>query len=309
MDEKIIFMGSPDFAVPSLKKLASKYNIVGVVTQPDRPAGRGRIMTPPPVKVTALSLGIEIYQPNRLKEADEILPLLNWNPDLIVVVAFGQILRNSVLNLPRLGCINVHASLLPRWRGASPIQSAIFAGDQKTGVSIMKLDRGIDTGPILAQREVEIGPSDTALSLSERLANDGADLLVNILPDYIAGKILPQAQDEAGSTYAKMISKDQGLLEPSRTAEELSLQIRAFNPWPGTFLLYKNGKLKVHQAHVVPDKNSVPGKHKIIHGLPSIGTASGYLVIDQIQPAGKKAMSGDEFLRGTRDWELESDSL
>ncbi len=212
MMPRTVFMGSPEFALPTLKALAERYPVVGVVTQPDRPAGRGNVLTPPPVKVLAQQLGLEVFQPEKLRTPEAKEKLRSWNPDLIVVAAFGQILRQEVLDLPPFGCINVHASLLPRWRGASPIQAAILHGDTVTGVTIMKMDPGIDTGPILAQRTVTIQPEDTAGSLSERLAQEGASLLMEVLPDYLEGRLHPQPQPEEGATYAKMLSKEEGNL-------------------------------------------------------------------------------------------------
>src|SRR5512133_3549715 len=211
MNIRIVFMGSPDFAVPSLRALAERYHVVGVVTQPDRPAGRGRVLTPPPVKVLAQELGIPTIQPEKLKEPEAQAALQEWAPDLIVVTAFGQILRKSVLALPRYGCVNVHASLLPRWRGAAPIQAAILNGDTHSGATIMILDPGIDTGPILAQEAMEIRADDTAETLGQRLSEAGADLLIRTLPGYLDGTLQPKPQPEEGATYAAMISKEEGL--------------------------------------------------------------------------------------------------
>lgn len=302
MDIRVVFMGSPDFALPTLAALDQHYAVVGVITQPDRPAGRGRVLTPPPVKQLAVQLGIEVIQPLKLREPEAQEKLKTWTPDLIVVAAFGQILRPSVLEMPRFGCLNVHASLLPRWRGAAPIQAAILHGDAETGVTIMKMDAGIDTGAILRQRVVSIQPQDTAGSLSARLAAEGADLLVETLPDYLAGKITPTVQDEAQATYASMLAKEQGELDFSKPAEQLERQVRAFQPWPGAYTYFRGEMLKVLRAHV-ESGDAVPSQRLIIQQLPAIGTPAGWLVLDEVQPAGKRPMSGEVFLRGARQWE------
>lgn len=299
---RIVFMGSPEFAIPSLTALAQNYRVVGVVTQPDRPSGRGRTLTPPPVKVTAQQLGIETIQPNRLKDVGVWEKLVEWAPDVIVVAAFGQILRQNVLDLPKHGCINVHASLLPRWRGAAPIQAAILHGDKVSGVSIMKMDAGIDTGPVLAQRPVPIDAEDDAESLGHKLAVTGAELLVETLPPYLRGEIVPQAQDESLATYAPMLKKEEGELDFSQPAEYLERKIRAFFPWPGAYLIWNGNLLKVKRASVLPQNPIPQGRRSVIDGLPAIGTAEGVLVLREVQPAGKKWMSGEEFLRGARLW-------
>ncbi len=302
MNTKVVFMGSPDFAIPTLRALAKAYNVVGVVTQPDRPAGRGKVLTSPPIKNLAQQLGIETIQPERLKEPEAQAKLQSWSPDLIVVAAFGQILRKSVLSLPKYGCINVHASLLPRWRGAAPIQAALLHGDPRTGISIMQMDPGIDTGPVLAQQEVEILPEDTAESLSDRLALTGADLLVRTLPGYLSGEIRPQVQDESRATYASMLKKEEGLLDLNQPAAHLANLVRAFNPWPGAFMQWQDGTLKIHRAHAVECTSLDAGKRVVVDDLPALSTASGCLILDEVQPAGKKPMSGSDFLRGARHW-------
>jgi methionyl-tRNA formyltransferase len=302
MNAKIIFMGSPEFSLPTLQSLADHYSISGVVTQPDRPAGRGQVLTPPPVKLLAQKLDLPVIQPVRLKDPGVIDQLLAWQPDLIVVIAFGQILRQNILDLPRFGCINVHASLLPRWRGSAPIQSAILAGDEKTGVTIMKMDAGVDTGAVLARRELVIQPEDTAGSLLERAAEAGAQLLIEILPLYISGKVSPVPQDERGATRAPMIQKADGNLDFRRSAVQLERQVRAFQPWPGTFFEWEGNPFKVLKAHVQPDSSVLVGLKSTFGGYPCIGTGDGWLVLDEVQLAGKKPMKGDIFLRGARQW-------
>jgi methionyl-tRNA formyltransferase len=297
----IVFMGSPDFAVPSLRALAQKYPVVGVITQPDRESGRGRTLVAPPVKVAAVELGLPILQPEKLRAPESMAQLRAWAPELIVVAAFGQILRPVVLELPRFGCVNVHGSLLPRWRGAAPIQAAILAGDEETGITIMKMDVGVDTGSMLAKRAIPILPEDTAGSIFEKMAVLGADLLMETLPAYLAGEIKPQPQPEEGATYASMLKKEDGLLDFTRTAQELARRVQAFNPWPGTWVMLDGVPLKIHKAHVAEGKGE-PGSKLVVQGVPAIATQDGLLVLDEVQPAGKKSMPGRAFLAGARDW-------
>ena len=300
---RIVFMGSPEIAVPAFRALAASYPMAGVVTQPDRPAGRGKKLLAPAVKDVAVELGIPVFQPQKLREPGAIELLSEWNPDLIVVMAYGQILRKNVLELPRFGCINVHASLLPRWRGASPIQSALLAGDSQTGVSIMKMDAGMDTGPVLNTKAVAIDPKDTAATLSEKIAILGAELLLATLPDYLNGSVLPIPQSESGITYASLIDKKDGLLDFSQPAEELERKVRAFNPWPSAFFYVDDVMVKVHQAHVEKEEQEMEiGKRCLKNGLPAIMTGDGFLVLDEIQCSGKKAMNCKAFLAGNRGW-------
>lgn len=294
-------MGSPEFALPALKALNDHYPVAGVVTQPDRRAGRGRTMAPPPVKVLAGELGLPVIQPRRLREPEAMAQLQTWAPDLIVVSAFGQILRPEVLELPKYGCINVHASLLPRWRGASPVHHAILSGDAETGITIMKMDAGLDTGPILDTHAIPILPDDTAASLSSRLAGLGARLLTRTLPAYLRGDLVPRPQDDERSTYAPMLKKQDGELDFSKTAEALARQVRAFNPWPGAYFEASRGLLKVHQAHA-GEGSLAPGVRGAQDGFPAVGTADGVLILDVVQPAGKSRMTGDVFLLGAPDW-------
>jgi methionyl-tRNA formyltransferase len=304
MDPRIVFMGSPEFSLPTLQALLAAYNVIGVITQPDRPAGRGRSLTPPPVKVLAQEASLPIIQPRRLREPEAMQQLQAWQPDLIVVAAFGQILRPDVLNLPPRGCINVHASLLPRWRGAAPINAALLAGDEQTGASIMCMDSGIDTGPVLAQAGIPILPTDNAGSLSARLSQLGAELLIQTLPEYLMGKLVPLPQDETLATYAPMLEKEDGRLDFHQPAEALERKVRAFNPWPGAYTEWQGLTLKVHRAHAVHASQlaGVPGTATIHENMPAFFTAHDLLVLDEVQPAGKKAMPGEVFLRGARDW-------
>ena len=295
-------MGSPEFALPSLRALAGRYSVVGVVTQPDRPAGRGRTLTQPPVKVLAQEHDLPVIQPRSLREPEAMAQLQEWQPDVIVVAAFGQILKPEVLELPPYGCVNVHASLLPRWRGAAPIRAAILHGDEQSGVTIMRMDPGVDTGPILTQRAIPIQPDETAEALSERLADLGAELLIETLPGYLSGEISPKPQDDSGATYAHMLKKEDGELDFNQTAVQLARRVRAFHPWPGAFTHWNGRMLKIQRAHPVPDVSAAPGRRLVHQDLPAFGTARGILTLDEVQPAGKKSMPGDVFLRGARDW-------
>ena len=299
---KVVFMGSPDFALPVLKSLNEHYDVVGVVTKPDRASGRGRELKAPPVKTLALDLGLPIIQPEKLKQPDAMDQLHAWNPDLIVVAAFGQILRKDVLELPRYGCINVHASLLPRWRGAAPINASILHGDEETGITIMQMDVGLDTGAVLAKRSIRLKPDDTAGSVFQALSTLGADLLLDTLPDYLSGKLVPQPQPEEGSTYAPMMKKEDGKLDFNSDVNELERRVRAFNPWPGTSMEFDGTNLKVHRAHV-EDGDVSAGQRLIVENQPAVGARGGLLVLDEVQLAGKKPMSGKSFLSGARNWE------
>lgn len=303
MTIKVVFMGSPDFALPTLRELAGHTQVVGVVTQPDRPAGRGKLLTPPPVKILAQELGLPCIQPLKLREPEAWEQLQAWQPELMVVTAFGQILRQNVLDLPRHGCINVHASLLPRWRGAAPIQAAIIAGDASSGVTIMKMDAGVDTGAILIQREVLIRAGETAGELAARLAEIGAVLLVETLDDYLCGKMIPQEQKDEDATYAPKITKEMGNLDLSEPADLLERMVRAYHPWPLASYEWPGGILKIHQAKAAAGA-ARPGDRFILQGKPAIGCGDGYLILEVVQPAGKKVMPGKAFLLGARTWEM-----
>jgi len=299
--EKVVFMGSPDFALSTLRALHENYPVVGVVTQPDRAAGRGRELKPPPVKMLALELGIPVIQPEKLREPEAMNKLRAWAPDAIVVAAFGQILKQEVLDMPTFGCVNVHASLLPRWRGAAPINAAILHGDEETGITIMKMEAGLDTGPILSQRSVRIPPDETAGSLFDKLSTLGAELLIETLPKYFAGEIEPRPQPEEGATYASMLKKEDGLLDFSQAARELERKVRAFNPWPGAYFEWDGNLLKVHRASIGMGKMR-EGERGVYLGLPAVGTSENLLVLGEVQPAGKKPMPGKAFLAGARNW-------
>jgi methionyl-tRNA formyltransferase len=301
MTKRIVFMGSPEFSVPVLQGLAEHFNVVGVVTQPDRPSGRGKVLTAPPVKVLAEQLGLPLMQPVKLRLPEAFAQLEAWQPDAIVVAAFGQILRQNVLDLPLFGCINVHASYLPRWRGAAPIQAAILNGDDSTGVSIMRMDAGIDTGPVFIQVRESILAEDTADSLSRRLSLLGVKTLLEILPGIFDGSIIVHEQtDEA--TYVSMLKKEDGLLDWDQPAQALERLVRAYNDWPGAYTVWKNQPLKVKRVKVINLQGKAPGLHVICEGFPAVTTSSGALSLLEVQPAGKKWMGGKDFLNGNPDW-------
>lgn len=298
-------MGSPDFALPCLSALAAarNYQVVGVVTQPDRASGRGRELKPPPVKKLALELNLPILQPEKLRGTEVMQKLQAWKPEIIVVAAFGQILQKDILDLPRYGCINVHASLLPRWRGAAPINAAILAGDEETGVTIMQMDVGLDTGPMLAKRSIRLKPDDTTGSALQALSTLGADLLLETLPEYISGKLIAVPQPAEGATYAPMLKKEDGLLEFTRPAIELERRVRAMNPWPGAWFEWNGNPLKVLRTSGVSDVKGLEiGSRFTVEGRPAVQSAEGALILDEVQPAGKKIMAGKSFLAGAREW-------
>lgn len=296
-------MGSPEIAVPSLVALAEHYDVVGVVTQPDREAGRGKKIVQPPVKIAALARNIPVIQPERMKVPGTFEQLQEWAPDLIVVMAFGQILRKNVLELPRLGCLNAHASLLPRWRGASPIQAAILNGDSVSGVTIMQMDPGIDTGPMLTSREIGISLKDTTVTLSQRMAALAAELLIETIPAYAEGSLLPQPQPEEGACYTGMISKQDGLLDFTQPAAVLERKVRAYNPWPAAMFQAGEEMIKVYGAHTAEcPELPAPGSRTVFGGLPAVAAADGLLVLDELQAPGKKAVPGKAFLSGYRKW-------
>jgi methionyl-tRNA formyltransferase len=298
---RTVFMGSPEFAVPILRALASHYSILSVVTRPDRPSGRGRGLKMPAVKHAAMELGLDVLQPDKLSSPEVVSHLRDLAPDLIVVAAFGQLLKHDILDLPAHGCLNVHASLLPRWRGAAPIPASIVAGDPETGVTIMRMDPGLDTGPILAQDRMPIDPNETTATLTGKLALLGADLLVETLPPYLAGSLHARPQDSLGVTHAPMLRKDDGLLDFALAARDLERRVRAFNPWPGAYLIWDHARLKVHRAraHAAP---AAAGRRLQVESEPAVGSAEGLLVLQEVQPEGKRAMSGRDFLLGNRDW-------
>lgn len=297
-------MGTPEFAVPSLQALIETQEVAGVVTQPDRPAGRGRKTRFSPVKETALAAGLPLYQPKSLRRPETAAPLLDWQPDAIVVAAFGQILRPHVLDLPTLGCINVHASLLPRWRGAAPIQYAMKAGDTETGITLMKMDVGLDTGPLYIQEAVPITPMDTAATVHDRLATLGGEMLRRYLNDILAGRLPPRPQDESRATYAPMIRKEEGEIDWTADSAAIDRHIRAMTPWPSAFTTWAGGQLKISAATPLLRSPAVaePGRVAAEGEAVLVGAGTGCLQLHTVQLAGRKAMPVEEFVNGHPDF-------
>ncbi|MEO8082881.1 MAG: methionyl-tRNA formyltransferase [Ardenticatenales bacterium] len=329
---RVVFMGTPAFAVPTLDALlgaaadadgaptngaaaavltATRIDVVAVFTQPDRPAGRGRRVAPSPVKARALDAGVPVFQPPSLRRGAgaeaALAALADLAPDLVVVAAYGLLLPPAVLDRPRYGALNVHASLLPRWRGAAPIQRAILAGDPETGVTIMRMDAGLDTGPMVAKGTTPIGPDDTAVELTERLAVLGAHLLVATLPAWFDGTALAVSQDDAHATLAPRLTRDDGRLDAAEGAAALERRVRAMQPWPGAWLPLADGSvLKVMRAEVIAGSVGVPSASTsplaseltVDHGWPVLWTTDGGLLLRVVQPPGKGPMDGDAFVRG-----------
>jgi methionyl-tRNA formyltransferase len=299
---RAVFMGSPEFAVPSLRALAAAgHDVALVVTQPDRPAGRGAKDTPPPVKVAALELGLDVFQPDTMKDETVRARLRAAAPDVIVVAAYGKILPKAVLAIPPGGCVNVHASLLPRWRGASPIHAAILAGDAETGVTIMEMVSKMDAGAIIASVSTPISPKDTTGTLEPVLARLGADLLVATLPRWLDGRITSVPQDEEEATYCWTLSKTDGQLSRGMSVEAAERAVRANNPWPGAFVMRGEGRLAIWSAEVRNEAHGLePGGAGIVERLPAIAFADGWLLLREVQKPGKGRISGEQFLAGER---------
>ena len=298
---KIVFMGTPDFALASLDKLIDGgYEIAAVVTQPDRPKGRGKKLTPPPVKERALGAGLRVLQPERVKDSGFIEALKELSPDIIIVVAYGQILPEEIINLPAMGCINVHASLLPKYRGAAPINWCIINGESRTGVTTMCMDKGMDTGDILLQRETEIGENETAGELHERLAALGADLLLETLEGLQRNEVERKAQDHSAATYAPQLDRETGRVDWNSDAKSIYNLIRGTNPWPGCYTVYKGERMKLWEAKVLEQKSrGTAGKVlEAGHGGMLVQAGSGTLLVTKIQMPSSRVMTVDEYLRG-----------
>lgn len=292
-------MGTPAFAVPSLEAAAAKHDVALVVTQPDRPAGRGKKLTPPPVKETALALGLDVYQPEKIRDDAAWDRLVALAPDVIVVVGYGQFIPKRILDLPPHGCVNVHSSLLPKYRGAAPANWAIARGETVSGVSTMRLVPKMDAGDVLLQREVEIGPEETAAELNERLAPLGAGLLLETLASLEAGTITPQVQDEDAVTFAPLMKREDGLIDWTASAREIHNRMRGFDPWPGAYTARDGRRLHLRKARI-SDRGGDPGRVAIDGGRLWIGTGDGSLEALEVQPEGKKRMSVSDFVRGYR---------
>lgn len=310
---RIVFMGSPEFALPSLERLiASEHEVAAVFTQPDRPAGRGRKLVPPPVKTLALEHGIPVYQPRSVSKADSVALLRDIAPDAGIIAAYGQLLRQPVLDVPRLGFLNVHASLLPRWRGASPIAAAILAGDRQSGATIMQVVLELDAGPMLDRAAVDIAREDTSATLSARIADAGADLLVRLLPRWERGEITPVPQDDTLATYAPQIKKADALIDfDAQSAEAIERKVRAYNPWPMAYALIDGSPLRIVEAIAIEHRSQAePGTIVAFTGVgetPLLGagfviaTRGNDLGVVTVQGAGGRVMSAAQYLNGHRD--------
>jgi methionyl-tRNA formyltransferase len=300
---RIIYAGTPEFAVPALRALlAAGHQVVAVYTQPDRPAGRGRQLAQSAVKQCARELALTVEQPSSLRDVAAVERIQAQRADMLVVAAYGLILPPTVLALPRLGCINIHASLLPRWRGAAPIQRAILAGDAMTGITIMRMDAGLDTGPMLLERSTPIEPGDTAASLHDRLAEIGAAALLEAVPGIIDGSLLPRPQPGNGVTHAAKIRKDEAVIDWHAPAQHIERAVRAFNPWPVAETYWNDRQLRVWAAQWLDTQHTaVPGQVVAADGQGlRVATGSGLLALTQVQLAGGKAMSAGDFLNAHR---------
>ena len=300
---KVIFMGTPDFAVNALEALIKNgHDVVLVVTQPDKHVGRGKQLKGSPVKETALKYGLTIYQPEKIKEKDSVEFLKGFQADIFIVAAFGQILSKEVLAIPPFGCINIHGSLLPKYRGAAPIQWAVLNGEKETGITIMQMNEGLDTGDMLTKCILPIEQEDTAESLFDKMAQAGADLLIDTLPMIEKGQITPQPQKEEESSYARMIKKEMGRIDFTRPAEELDCFVRGMNSWPGAYTTYQGKTLKIWKAFVQQGEcEMAPGTVcEVKKDSIMTATGKGILVIKELQLEGKKRMDTSSFLIGKK---------
>lgn len=290
---KVIFFGSFEFAVGTMEKLArlKDYEIVAVVTNPDKSSGRKKTLSQSPVKSTALALGLEVLQPEKLRDNEDFFSeLKKLKADVGIVVGYSKILPPEVIAIPRLGMLNIHPSLLPKYRGPSPVVATLLNGESNTGVTIMKIDEEMDHGPILAKDELDIGPKETAGDIYKKLFELGTDLLIETLPGYVSGKVIPQNQDHPKATFSKMIKTEDAEIKPNDTIEQAINKIRAFNPEPGAYMNLEE-RVKVFEAE---------GSYDERYGWPSIKLEDGYLILKKVQPAGRKSMSGADWLRGQR---------
>lgn len=295
---RIIFAGTPEFSVPPLEALLDAgHQLAAVYTQPDRPAGRGRQLTPSPVKQLALDRGLAVYQPKNFRAEADLAALEALQADLVVVVAYGLLLPARVLKAPRLGCVNIHASLLPRWRGAAPIQRAILAGDQASGITIMQMDEGLDTGPMLHRLICPMGKDETGGSLHDRLSALGAQALMEALPGIASQTLIPVAQDDGGACYARKLDKAEAAIDWTRPALAIERQVRAFNPWPVAQTEYAGKVLRIWEARALAGTGGMPGQ--VLASGPTgieVATGDGRLLIGRLQLPGKKAMAVRDFL-------------
>jgi methionyl-tRNA formyltransferase len=297
---RIVFMGTPAFAVLSLRACLDIGDVVAVVTQPDKPKGRGQELAAPPVKEEALARSVPVLQPPRLKGTGFAGELAALRPDVCVVTAYGKILPKDVLDAPARGCVNVHASLLPRFRGAAPIQWAIASGDARTGVCLMQMDEGLDTGAVISRRELPIEPTDTSATLHDKLSALGGEVLREDLPRYLRGELTPVPQPNEGAVYAPMLKKEEGRLDFTRPAAELERRLRAFTPWPGAFTTLGGALLKVHRARVGEGRGTPGTVLSLGASGVEVACGGGSLFLVEVQPEGKRRMSAQELVAGRR---------
>ena len=293
-------MGTPEFAVPSLDLMARAHEVVDVVTQPDRPKGRGQKLQPPAVKRRALELGLRVHQPDRIRGEESLARLTNDGPDVIVVVGYGQMIPKRIREIGAYGCVNVHSSLLPKYRGAAPVNWALVRGETRTGVTTMRLVREMDAGDILMVRETEIGPDETASELNRRLAPIGADLLLETLASLESGTVRPKPQDHSAATRAPLIKKEDGLINWSWSAQSIYNRLRGFDPWPGIYSFFRGKRLRILAACPESDGGIEPGRVVLVEGRVCVGCGTGRLVLEQVQIEGRKRVSALDFARGSR---------
>ena len=301
---RLVFMGSSSFSLPALRVLAEEYEVAAVVTRPDRPAGRFRHLRPSPVKALALERGLPLWQPETLRTPEARERLQALSPQVIVVAAYGEILRTEVLDLPPYGCLNLHPSLLPRWRGPSPVAAAILAGDRETGVTVIRMDAGMDSGPILAQEALPLSGQERQGELSVRLAEMAADLLRRTLPAWLAGEIVPRPQEEERATYCRPLRKGDGQVDWTRPAVYIERMVRAYDPWPGTYTFLRGRRLYIWRATPLPE--TLPGPPGTIHldgRRLLVATGEGCLSLEEVQGEGKRRLPIEEFLLGQRGLE------
>jgi methionyl-tRNA formyltransferase len=298
----IIFMGTPEFAVPALRALVQEYNIVGVFTSPPRPKNRGHEVKKSSVHIKAEEMGLPVFTPEKLKTTDQQELFFNLKPEIAIVAAYGLLLPKVILDFPKYGCVNIHGSLLPRWRGAAPIHRALLAGDTETGVGIMQMEEGLDTGPVWAEAKVPIRDTSTTLALYDQLANLGAELLIKTLPQILVGSLKPQHQKEQGVTYAHKITKEDGLIDWNSEGPYIERMCRALNPWPGVWFERKGEIIKVHTvARGCPSLSLAPGSFKLTENGLYVGVGKGETIaLKTIQKSGGKPMDSLEFSRGNK---------
>lgn len=300
---RLIFMGTPEFAVPVLTRLIEfpGFEIVGIFTQPDKPVGRKQILTPPPIKKLAAAHDLKIFQPEKIKT--ELETIKNLSPDLIVVAAYGKIISQTILDIPTFGCLNVHASLLPKYRGAACLNAPILNGDKETGVTIMKMEAGLDTGPILRQKDIKLNGTETLEIVHDKLSALGAELLIPTIADYLAGKITPQIQDDTQASYIKTLNKEDGKIDWTKPALEIERMVRAYNPWPGTHTISEGKTVKIISVghEILKINNYKTGQSFLNDGKLAIQCGQDSLLILKLQLEGGKVLSVEEFLRGHKD--------